>query len=131
MTVVAEELCGPRDAYRRDCPCRDLLDLIANRWSALTIDHLSAGSARFGELRRRLDGISQKVLTQTLRALERDGLVVRTVRPQPLEVHYALTELGRSAAEPLHAMREWSEANVDAMLRARADYAARQQATDE
>ena len=117
--------CGERDAYRRDCPCRDVLDLLANKWSALVIGYLADGPQRFGALKRRLDGVSQKVLTSTLRALERDGLVERTVRPLPLEVHYALTDLGRSVSGPLLAVRAWSEHNVDAVLAARAAYDAR------
>ncbi len=118
-------LCQPADAYRRSCPCRDVLDLVADKWTALVISALLPGAMRFGQLKRRLDGISQKVLTQVLRALERDGLLTRTIRPMPLEVHYALTDLGRDVAVPLDALRMWSERNVEAMLRARAAYDAR------
>ena len=115
-----------RDVYLRNCPCRDLLDLIANKWTALAIGALEDGPRRFGELRRRLEGISQKMLTQTLRELERDGLVRRTVYPVvPLRVDYELTDLGRSVVAPLSAIRRWSEDNIMLVQRARADYAAR------
>jgi|1186.fasta_scaffold785131_1 DNA-binding HxlR family transcriptional regulator len=119
MSAQAENTCTVRDAYRQGCPCRELLDLVANRWTALIIDHLTQGPQRFGQLKRRLEGVSQKMLSQSLRRLERDGLVTRTIRARPLEVHYALTELGQSVAEPLTALRGWSETHVDVMLRHR------------
>lgn len=115
-----------RDVYLRNCPCRAVLDLLANKWTALAIGALEEGPQRFGELRRKLEGVSQKVLTQRLRELERDGLVSRTVYPVvPLRVDYALTDLGRSIAEPLSAIRTWSEANIGHVVRARAAYAER------
>ncbi|MPZ80794.1 MAG: transcriptional regulator [Actinophytocola sp.] len=118
-----------RDVYLRNCPCRDVLDLLANKWTALAIGALEEGPRRFGELRRRLEGVSQKMLTQTLRELEKDGLVTRTVYPVvPLRVDYALTELGHSVAEPLAAIRRWSEDNIMLVQRARVDYAARAEA---
>jgi DNA-binding HxlR family transcriptional regulator len=116
----------PHDVYLRNCPCRSVLDLLANKWTALAIGALEDGPRRFGELRRRLEGVSQKMLTQTLRDLERDGLVTRTVYPVvPLRVDYELTGLGHSVAEPLSAIRRWSEVNVGQVLRSRAEYAAR------
>ncbi len=117
---------GSRDVYLRNCPCRGVLDLLANKWTALAIGALEDGPRRFGELRRRLEGVSQKMLTQTLRELERDGLLTRTVYPVvPLRVDYELTDLGRSVAEPLSAIRRWSEENITHVQRARARYAAR------
>jgi DNA-binding HxlR family transcriptional regulator len=102
------------DVYTAQCPCRALLDLLANKWSALAIGSLEAGPQRFGELQRRLQGVSPKVLTQTLRRLEDYGLVDRTVYPAvPLHVEYALTELGQSAAVPLNRLRAWVEGNID------------------
>jgi len=102
------------DVYTAQCPCRALLDLLANKWSALAIGSLEAGPQRFGELQRRLQSVSPKVLTQTLRRLEDYGLVDRTVYPAvPLHVEYALTELGRSAAVPLNLLRAWVEDNID------------------
>ena len=102
------------------CPCRDLLDMVASKWTALAIGALEEGPKRFGELKRRLDGISQKMLTQTLRTLERDGLVTRTVYPSvPLRVEYELTELGRSITEPLAALRSWAQRNYESVAEAR------------
>ncbi|WP_086678606.1 winged helix-turn-helix transcriptional regulator [Amycolatopsis pretoriensis] len=102
------------DVYEAQCPCRALLDLLANKWSALTIGALEDGPLRFGELRRQLQGVSPKVLTQTLRRLEDRGLLDRVVYPAvPLHVEYSLTELGLSAAAPLAAVRDWIEHNVD------------------
>ncbi|MFC9328172.1 winged helix-turn-helix transcriptional regulator [Kitasatospora sp. NPDC057015] len=102
------------DVYAALCPCRGILDLLANKWSALAIGALEDGPLRFGELQRRLEGISPKVLTQTLRRLEDSALLTRTVYPAvPLHVEYALTELGLSAAEPLAGMRAWAERNLD------------------
>ncbi len=116
----------PRDVYLRNCPCRGVLDLLANKWTALAIGALEDGPRRFGELRRRLEGVSQKMLTQTLRDLERDGLLTRTVYPVvPLRVDYELTDLGHSVAEPLAAIRRWSEVNIGRVLDSRAAYAAR------
>ncbi|MGI5505368.1 winged helix-turn-helix transcriptional regulator [Lentzea sp. JNUCC 0626] len=102
------------------CPCRDLLDMVASKWTALVIGDLEDGPRRFGELKRRLEGISQKMLTQTLRTLERDGLVTRTVYPSvPLRVEYELTELGRSVTEPLAALRLWAQRNYESVAEAR------------
>jgi DNA-binding HxlR family transcriptional regulator len=81
---------------------------------------------RFSELRRRLDGITQKMLTQTLRTLERDGLIARTVYPTaPPKVEYAATDLGASVTALMHAIRAWSERNINAVLDARDTYDAR------
>ncbi|GAA2878988.1 helix-turn-helix domain-containing protein [Streptomyces mexicanus] len=106
------------DVYAAQCPCRALLDLLANKWSALVIGALEDGPQRFGELQRRLQGVSPKVLTQTLRRLEDFGILDRTVYPAvPLHVEYALTPLGHSAAVPLNALRSWVEDNIDQTLR--------------
>ncbi|WP_250037525.1 winged helix-turn-helix transcriptional regulator [Paractinoplanes maris] len=84
-------------------------DRIGDRWTVLIVGVLGEGDARFSELRRRIEGISQKMLTQTLRGLERDGLVRRTVHAEvPVRVEYALTEAGRTLLEPLRALRTWS-----------------------
>jgi DNA-binding HxlR family transcriptional regulator len=98
------------DVYAAQCPCREVLDLLANKWSALAIGAMEDGPQRFGALQRRLEGVSPKVLTHTLRRLEDSGFVDRTVYPAvPLHVEYALTELGRSVAGPLAALRTWVE----------------------
>lgn len=102
------------DVYSAQCPCRGLLDLLANKWSALAIGALEGGPKRFGELQRQLQGVSPKVLTQTLRRLEDSGLVDRVVYPVvPLHVEYSLTDLGKSASMPLGLLRAWVEENVD------------------
>jgi len=102
------------NVYEAQCPCRPMLDLLANKWSALAIGALEEGPQRFGELQRRLQGVSPKVLTQTLRRLEEFGFLDRTVYPAvPLHVEYALTALGHSAAVPLGLLRTWVEQNLD------------------
>ncbi|MGW6917954.1 winged helix-turn-helix transcriptional regulator [Kitasatospora sp. NPDC054939] len=103
------------DAYAAQCPCRAMLDLLAGKWSALAIGALEQGPQRFGELQRSLQGVSPKVLTQTLRRLEDAALLARTVYPAvPPHVEYALTELGRGAAVPLGLLRAWVEETIDA-----------------
>ncbi|WP_018353632.1 winged helix-turn-helix transcriptional regulator [Longispora albida] len=102
------------DVYLRDCPSRYVLGLVSNRWSLLVICALQERPHRFGELRRLLDGVSQKVLTQTLRELEKHGLVTRTVFPTaPPSVEYALTPLGHGLCGPLQAVREWAERHIE------------------
>ena len=118
--VVAEQVATGQAAtvplgnpYRADCPTRRILDRIGDRWTVLIVGVLSDGDARFSQLRRRIQGVSQKMLTQTLRGLERDGLVRRTVYSEvPVRVEYALTEAGRSLCEPLRALEEWSIAHL-------------------
>ena len=118
--ATAGPLAGPFD---QSCPTRTVLDSVADRWTTLIIDLLAEGPQRFGALRRRIGGISQKMLTQTLRTLERDGLVSRRVYPTtPPSVEYALTPLGQTLTEPLGALRTWSVANVEQILAARAAY---------
>lgn len=105
--------CARNDVYAEMCPCRDMLDLLANKWSALVIGALEDGPQRFGRLKTRLQGISPKVLSQTLKRLEDHGLLTRTVYAEvPARVDYELTELGRSAAAPLAHLRDWVEANI-------------------
>jgi DNA-binding HxlR family transcriptional regulator len=102
------------DVYREMCPCRTLLDLLANKWSALVIGLLDGGPVRFSALRTRLPGVSSKMLTRTLRRLESAQLITRTVYPDvPPRVEYELTELGVSAAVPLGLLRTWAEQNLD------------------
>jgi DNA-binding HxlR family transcriptional regulator len=97
------------DPYDADCPTRRILDRIGDRWTVLVVGVLADGEARFSELGRRIEGVSKKMLTQTLRGLERDGLVRRTVHPEvPVRVVYALTDAGRTLCEPLRALQEWS-----------------------
>lgn len=114
---------GGADAYLRTCPSRTVLDLLANKWVTLIVPALRGGPMRFSQLRRRLDGITQKSLTQALRGLERDGLITRSVYPTiPPRVDYALTNLGRSASGLLEAMRTWAEHHMAEIITARAAY---------
>ena len=111
------------DPYVQGCPSRALLDRIGDRWTVLVIGILADGPQRFSQLRRRVDGVSQKMLTQTLRALEEDGLVVRTVYAEvPARVEYRLTEAGHSLRAPLQALEEWSITHLADVLHARTHY---------
>jgi DNA-binding HxlR family transcriptional regulator len=113
-TICATGRHDKHDVYAAQCPCRPLLDLLANKWSTLAIGALEGGPRRFGELQRQLEGVSPKVLTQTLRRLEGAGFLSRTVYPAvPLHVEYGLTDLGRSVAEPLAGLRRWVEQHLD------------------
>jgi DNA-binding HxlR family transcriptional regulator len=108
------------DVYRTACPTRQALDRIAGKWTALIVGLLAQRPHRFNELRRSIDGISQKVLTQTLRSLETDGLVRRRqLGGKPVSVVYALTPLGQSLAVPLAAIRDWAERHIGELLEAR------------
>jgi DNA-binding HxlR family transcriptional regulator len=103
-----------------------MLSRIGDKWSVLVIMLLRERSSRFSELKRGIDGISQRMLTLTLRNLERDGLVSRTVTPSiPPRVDYELTELGHSLARPVQALGAWTFANLDALETAQARYDAR------
>jgi DNA-binding HxlR family transcriptional regulator len=113
----------------RDTPedvTRELLDRVGDRWTVQVLGALSGGRLRYSEVASRIDGVSQKMLTQTLRALERDGLVCRTVYPViPPHVEYRLTELGRSLLPAINALQSWAKNNVDRVLAARDQYARR------
>jgi DNA-binding HxlR family transcriptional regulator len=90
---------------------------VANKWAVLVLGLLSERRHRFGELQRGIDGVSQKVLTQTLRSLERDGIVERTVHPTvPPKVEYSLTPIGESLAATLGGLRAWAERNIEAVM---------------
>jgi DNA-binding HxlR family transcriptional regulator len=117
---------GGADAYLRSCPSRGVLDVVGSKWTVLIIPALIDRPLRFGELRRRLDGITQKSLTQALRQLERDGFISRTQYPTiPPRVEYALTSLGYRAANLLSSIREWAQDNLVEVLTARANYDSR------
>jgi len=106
-TSSAPSVLDPR------CPSRVVLERIADKWTALVIQILARGTMRYASLQREIGGISQKMLTQTLRSLERDGLVRRTVHPVvPPKVEYSLTRLGRTLIEPLQALCRWSEKHL-------------------
>ena len=112
---------------REDCEVRQILDRIADKWSLLVIALLDQRSLRFTELRRRIDGISQRMLTQTLRQLERDGLVSRTVHATvPPRVDYALTPLGVTLHDTIQALVTWTEEHQQEIAAARSAYDARE-----
>ena len=100
-----------------------LLQRIGDKWSVLVVTTLADGSKRFNELRREIPSVSQRMLTLTLRNLERDGIVSRVVTPSiPLRVDYALTDLGRSLHRPVRALSEWALDNVEAIHDAQARF---------
>src|SRR4249919_3803834 len=111
------------DAYLAACPSRLLLDRISDKWVTLVICSLEDGPRRFSEMSRRLAGVSQKMLTQTLRSLERDGLVTRTVVPTvPVTVTYQLTDLGISLQHLMLGLKEWAQAHMGEVLANRERY---------
>ncbi|MFF3957584.1 winged helix-turn-helix transcriptional regulator [Streptomyces sp. NPDC001890] len=111
------------DVFSRQCPSRSTLEHVTGRWGSLTLGALYDGGFRFNELRRRVDGVSEKMLSQTLHALERDGLVHREAQPtNPPRVDYELTPLGRQVAGRLLALIELVEGRMPEVLRARDDY---------
>ena len=123
MVTTSAQPALPASPYFADCPTRRILDRIGDRWTVLVVGVLADGEARFSELGRRIEGVSKKMLTQTLRGLERDGLVTRTVHPEvPVRVEYALTEAGRTLCEPLRALREWSIVHLGDVAASREAY---------
>src|SRR5262245_42514426 len=122
LAVLATNPGMERDG-QGSCPMREVLDRIGDTWSVLVIISLAARPLRFNALRRTIEGISQRMLTVTLRSLERDGLVRRTVRPTtPPEVEYALTEIGQSIAVPIGALGLWASQNRDRLRAARGQF---------
>ncbi|MBT2224811.1 helix-turn-helix domain-containing protein [Nonomuraea sp. NEAU-A123] len=108
------------------CPTNRLIDRIGDKWVAVLLNELAEGPRRYGDLARTIAGASQKMLTETLRRLERDGLISRTVTPAvPVRVDYALTELGRSLLPVIAVMKRWAEENIDRIDSAREAYDAR------
>jgi len=112
------------NAFDPECPTRVVLDRLGDKWTGLVVGLLRDGSLRFTQLRNGIGGVAPKVLTETLRSLERDGLVTRTVHAQvPPRVDYELTDLGHSLVEPLDLLRDWAEEHVSAILAARRRHA--------
>ncbi len=102
------------------CPIRDVLDRVGDQWSLLALESLATEGRRFNELKRAIGDVSQHMLARTLRRLEQDGLVSRTVFPaKPPRVHYALTSLGRSLLGPMKALVQWADDNHAAIRAAR------------
>ncbi|BDU74289.1 winged helix-turn-helix transcriptional regulator [Mesoterricola silvestris] len=118
---MVRNACGMApNVLSSQCPTRLVLDLIADKWTTLVIYLLSKGTRRYGELQREVGGISQKMLTQTLRKLEEDGLVRRVVYPEvPPRTEYSLTELGTTLREPLGALCQWAMVHLPDVEKAR------------
>jgi Predicted transcriptional regulators len=117
-----DDLCGAG----RCKVVHDVISLVGDKWSVLVVNALGDGSRRFSDIKRTVDGISQKMLTVTLRALERDGYVTRTVHPTvPPRVDYELTDLGRDLLGPVTALGRWALANHTRIRSARDAYDAR------
>lgn len=109
--------------YDPSCPTRTVLDRIGDKWTALVVLVLLDGPQRFSALRTRIGGVAPKVLTETLRRLERDGILTRTAYPEmPPRVEYELTPLGRSLEPPIRSIAAWAEANVPHITAARDAY---------
>ncbi|NJC73010.1 helix-turn-helix transcriptional regulator [Planosporangium thailandense] len=114
--------------YAKNCGSRQVLDRIGDRWSVLVVLMLADGLKRYSELAQRIEGVSQKMLTQTLRGLERDGLVTRTVHASvPPRVDYALTDLGRSVLDLVAGLEAWATDHLGDVLAARSRYDAQQE----
>ncbi|WP_432018603.1 winged helix-turn-helix transcriptional regulator [Streptomyces sp. 1222.5] len=124
MTAIAQDHDDlAYNVFAKACPSRGTLEHVTGRWGGLTLGALHEGSLRFNELRRRVDGVSEKMLSQTLHALERDGLVHREAQPtNPPRVDYELTPLGRQVAERLLALIHCVEGSMDDVLASRARY---------
>lgn len=109
--------------YAENCPTRQILDRVGDKWSVLVLGLLAGRTLRFSQLRRMIGGISQKMLTQTLRHLERDGLISRTLYGEvPPRVEYALTPLGESLGGLIMAFQRWAFENIDAVTAAQTAY---------
>jgi len=123
VSYLMETVIRIHDVYDKNCPTRQVLDRIADKYTVLVIIFLQDKPRRFGELQRMITGISQKMLTHTLRSLERDGLLTRTVYPEvPPHVEYTLTPLGETLIELLAGLRHWSETHIEAVIEAQTEY---------
>ena len=111
------------NAYDRNCPTRMVLDQIADKWTVLILGLLARNPVRFNALRREIGGLSQKVLSHTLKELERDGLIRRRAFPTvPVTVEYSITPLGTTLAAAVSELTKWADENVEAILKARKRY---------
>ena len=123
---VTVQVSRPEPGGAVTCPVRDVIDRVGDKWSVLLVVQLRDGPVRFSALLRGTEGISRRMLTRTLRLLERDGLVARTVVPTtPPQVSYALSPLGRSLVEPLDALSAWAVVHREAVQAARDEFDAR------
>lgn len=111
------------DVYNENCPTRKALEIISDKWTVLIINKLSQKTYRFGELKRDIGGISQKVLSSTLKTLEKNGLVLRQdFAVLPLKVEYSLTALGKSLGVIFNDITDWAELNIETILHAQQLY---------
>ncbi|MDO9417288.1 MAG: helix-turn-helix domain-containing protein [Pararhizobium sp.] len=111
------------DVYMASCPTRMVIDRLAEKWAVLVLGRLGREPVRFNQLRREIDGVSQKVLSQVLKKLERDGLVRRQVfATVPVTVEYSITPLGQTLTSTIAALTHWAETNIEAVLAAQKDY---------
>ncbi|MER5452316.1 helix-turn-helix domain-containing protein [Streptomyces sp. NPDC002766] len=111
------------DAFIKACPTNELLGRLSDKWVSLVVAALSRGPMRYSDLSRKIAGVSPKMLTQTLRTLERDGILSRTVTPSvPVRVDYELTHLGGSLALLLTAVKDWAETHIEEVHEARGRY---------
>lgn len=118
--------CPRGNVFDAGCPSRRVLDRVSDKWMLLVIGALEQGRRRFSGLRREIGGVSQKMLTQTLRSMERDGLVERTVYAEvPPRVEYELTELGRTMIAAVHPLARWAEEHIEEVGAAQRRYDAR------
>ncbi|MER6686687.1 winged helix-turn-helix transcriptional regulator [Streptomyces olivaceoviridis] len=118
-----EQARADYDAFLRNCPTNQLLGRLSDKWVSLVVAALSTGPLRYSDLGRKIAGVSPKMLTQTLRTLERDGIISRTVTPSvPVRVDYALTPLGTGLAGLLTAVKTWAETHFDEVREARERY---------
>ncbi|MEU9264504.1 helix-turn-helix domain-containing protein [Streptomyces sp. NPDC048251] len=118
-----EQARSDYDAFLRSCPTNQLLDRLSDKWVSLVVSALAPGPQRYSDLARRIAGVSPKMLTQTLRTLERDGILTRTVTPSvPVRVDYELTPLGSDLALLLTAVKDWAEIHFDEVQAARRRY---------
>jgi DNA-binding HxlR family transcriptional regulator len=117
------QIASSWNAYQAECPTRLMLNRIADKWTVLVLGLLESETKRFNTLHREIGGVSQKMLTQTLRGLERDGLVSRTIYPSvPPRVEYTVTALGKTLVGLLAALRVWSETHIEEVLEAQQNY---------
>lgn len=116
------------NVMEQNCPSREIMQRLGDKWTPLVLLTLSEGPQRFSVLRQQIGNVTPKVLTSTLRTLERDGLVKRTVYAQvPVRVDYELTEVGHSLQEPMDTLRRWSQEHASKVLRARDEFDAREE----
>jgi DNA-binding HxlR family transcriptional regulator len=124
VTIESTQRICPANILDADCPTRQVLDLIADKWTTLLVVLLSQGTKRFGEIQRNVGGISQKMLTQTLRRMEEDGFVTRVIYPEiPPRTEYSLSPLGISLKAPLCGLSQWAIEHLAEVENAREVYA--------